>query len=167
MSSENKKLLVLICLDHSEKSQYVFDWCLNNFIDPEKHIVRIITVVTSLPTAGYYFAISDEFSPEYLDQLEKKIKNEISVRLKELFSRLMDKFGKKLECEMVIGTGEVRDEIVDYSSKSDVDLVILGTKEKGLLKRTFLGSTSDYCLHNCSCSVMIVKKKENSINDKK
>ncbi len=62
-----------------------------------------------------------------------------------------------MPCEMVVGRGEVRDEIVDYVHSARADLLIVGSRDLGTLKRAFVGSTSDYCVHHCHCPVTIVK----------
>jgi hypothetical protein len=33
----------------------------------------------------------------------------------------------------------------------------MGSRGLGALKRTFLGSVSDYCVHHCECPVAIVR----------
>jgi nucleotide-binding universal stress UspA family protein len=58
---------------------------------------------------------------------------------------------------MIVGRGETRDEIVDYVESVKADLLILGSRDLSTLKRTFVGSTSDYCVHHCHCPIMIVK----------
>lgn len=67
--------------------------------------------------------------------------------------------------EMIVGRGDVRDEIVDLSHAAShdmqqgVDLVIVGAREMGGLKRAFVGSTSDYVVHHCHCPVLVVKQR--------
>jgi nucleotide-binding universal stress UspA family protein len=40
-----------------------------------------------------------------------------------------------MEVEMVVGRGEVRDEVIDYVESIKADLLIIGTRELGALKR--------------------------------
>lgn len=67
-----------------------------------------------------------------------------------------------MACEMVVGRGETRDEIVDYMESVKGDMLVLGSRDLGTLKRTFIGSTSDYCVHHCHCPVLIVKQPRTS-----
>jgi nucleotide-binding universal stress UspA family protein len=80
----------------------------------------------------------------------------------------VNKFGEEIEIDMIIGRGETRDEIVDFVETSKAGILIMGNRGLGALKRyiyfvnffinrTFLGSTSDYCIHHCHCPVLIVK----------
>lgn len=59
----------------------------------------------------------------------------------------------------LIGQGDSRDEIVDAVDKVKADSLILGSRGIGALKRTFLGSTGDYCLHHANCVVIVVKQQ--------
>ena len=68
---------------------------------------------------------------------------------------------------MIVGRGDVRDTIVDHASQASTngkdkwaDLVVLGAREMGNLKRAFVGSTSDYVVHHCRCPVLVVKLKD-------
>ncbi len=60
-------------------------------------------------------------------------------------------------CETAVAKGDVRDEIVDCVESCGADLLIIGSRGLGAIKRAFLGSTSDYCVHHCHCPVVIVK----------
>lgn len=42
------------------------------------------------------------------------------------------------------------------SEKTDV--LIVGNRGMGALKRAFLGSVSDYCVQHASCPVIVVKR---------
>jgi nucleotide-binding universal stress UspA family protein len=36
---------------------------------------------------------------------------------------------------MVVGRGEIRDEVIDYVANAKADLLVIGTRELGALKR--------------------------------
>jgi len=97
------------------------------------------------------------YSPSFIDEIYKKATEEATQRVREYQKKLEQYFDNKMECEMVVGRGETRDEIVDYVESVKADLLILGSRGLSALKRTFVGSTSDYCVHHCHCPVTIVK----------
>mmetsp|Transcript_4315 Transcript_4315/g.8541 ORF Transcript_4315/g.8541 Transcript_4315/m.8541 type:complete len:118 (+) Transcript_4315:390-743(+) len=50
--------------------------------------------------------------------------------------------------------------ILDYSDKTRPSMLVCGSRGLGAMGRMFLGSTSDFLVHNCKCTVMIVKCTE-------
>ena len=47
--------------------------------------------------------------------------------------------------------------IVSYAENQRFDLLVIGSSGKGLAKRFFLGSTSNYVVHKSKVPVLIVK----------
>lgn len=44
------------------------------------------------------------------------------------------------------------------------DMVILGSRGKGILRRTFMGSVSDYVVHHCHIPVFVCKHPHKHVN---
>ncbi|KAG1467148.1 hypothetical protein G6F56_004569 [Rhizopus delemar] len=44
--------------------------------------------------------------------------------------------------------------------KKEADVVLMGARKMGAIKRTLLGSVSDYIVHNAPCTVVITKQME-------
>ena len=53
--------------------------------------------------------------------------------------------------------GDITREIVEQAEKSDVDLIVMGSRGLGMLSRTFLGSISHKVINNTDKSVLVVK----------
>ncbi|SKC64960.1 Nucleotide-binding universal stress protein, UspA family [[Eubacterium] yurii] len=53
--------------------------------------------------------------------------------------------------------GDITREIVEQAEKSDVDLIVMGSRGLGMLSRTFLGSISHKVINNTDRSVLVVK----------
>ena len=47
-------------------------------------------------------------------------------------------------------------QLVEFIQNKKAEIVVMGNRGLGKLKRTFLGSVSDYVLHNSGVAVMIV-----------
>jgi nucleotide-binding universal stress UspA family protein len=38
------------------------------------------------------------------------------------------------------------------------DVLVIGSRGMGAMKRVFVGSTSDYCVHHCHTTVIVPRK---------
>jgi nucleotide-binding universal stress UspA family protein len=130
------KLHVVLCLNDAEPSKYAFDWALKNLLSPEKHRVTILSVVEPPIQAGYYYAASAAmYSPTFIDEVYKKSTEDAASNVREFQRELEKHFDNKIGCEMVVGRGEVRDEIVDYVESVKADMLVMGSRDLGTLKR--------------------------------
>jgi nucleotide-binding universal stress UspA family protein len=156
-----EKLKVVLALDDSETSQYALQWAMDHLLMPDVHSLSLLTVVSPPLQVGYYFAASAPTAippTSLIDDAYRQAVEEATRVISEHQATIEGRFGKDMECQVIIGRGEVRDEIVDYVESSKADLLVLGSRGIGALKRAFLGSTSDYCVHHCHCPVLIIKK---------
>jgi len=53
--------------------------------------------------------------------------------------------------------GEV---IVDVATEEKATMIVMGTRGMGLIRRTVLGSASDYVVHHAPCAVVVCRRRE-------
>jgi nucleotide-binding universal stress UspA family protein len=53
--------------------------------------------------------------------------------------------------------GDAGESIVDVAEAESVDLIVVGTHERGAVGRLFLGSVSDHVVRHARCPVMVVR----------
>ncbi len=75
-------------------------------------------------------------------------------------------FFKSLEPEG--GASDVGLSIKHYQEANGIDLMVVGSRGMGAMKRALyslvgLGSVSDWCAHNMTCPVIVVKGKEQGV----
>ncbi|GFQ02486.1 universal stress protein a-like protein [Phtheirospermum japonicum] len=71
----------------------------------------------------------------------------------------------QLKAKTVILEGDAKDRICRAVDEMNIDLLVVGSRGLGQIKRAFLGSVSDYCAHQAKCAVLVVKppaKKKSS-----
>ena len=56
-------------------------------------------------------------------------------------------------------TGKVGEAVVEASKTEDASLIVVGTRGMGKMRRTFIGSVSDYILHHANIPVMVCRYK--------
>lgn len=65
---------------------------------------------------------------------------------------------QKIKHKISIRSGNPGEEIVDAAKADSVDVVVMGTRGLGTIRRTVLGSVSDYVIHHIKIPVLIVPK---------
>ncbi|KAL0662991.1 hypothetical protein Bca4012_099828 [Brassica carinata] len=55
------------------------------------------------------------------------------------------------------GTGDPKEMICQAVEQTHVDLLVVGSRGLGMIKRVFLGSVSDYCAQHAKCPILIVR----------
>lgn len=74
--------------------------------------------------------------------------------------RLVDKYSSKMK-QLHIGakvkqmSGKVGEAIVTAAKEENATLIVVGTRGMGKVRRTFLGSVSDYVLHHAHVPVLV------------
>ena len=75
-------------------------------------------------------------------------------------------FFKALEPEG--GASDVGLSMKHYQEANDIDVFVIGSRGMGAMKRALysligLGSVSDWCAHNMSCPIIVVKGKVEAV----
>jgi nucleotide-binding universal stress UspA family protein len=62
-----------------------------------------------------------------------------------------------VQSEVIIAVGSIVDEIVDYSFRENIDLIVVGTMGMSGINKLLLGSTASGVLKHSYCPVLIIK----------
>ncbi|BFZ10744.1 hypothetical protein BsWGS_13783 [Bradybaena similaris] len=143
---------ILIAMDGSKHSDYAFDWYVKYFYKEKDDLLIVYCnehtgLMSAPPPTSDLNAVSklvkeDEMdSTNALNQFTKKLQN---AGIKGNVLRL---FGGK--------PGEL---IVKASEEHKVDMIITGTRGLGTIRRTLMGSVSEYVVHHASVPVLVVRQ---------
>ncbi|KAJ9708201.1 hypothetical protein PVL29_000320 [Vitis rotundifolia] len=94
-------------------------------------------------------------SPEFINNVQEQNKK-VSVALLEKAKSICA--GQGVNAETISEVGDAKQAICDAVQKLNITLLILGDRGIGKIKRAFLGSVSNHCVHNAKCPVLVVKK---------
>jgi nucleotide-binding universal stress UspA family protein len=149
--------VVVIALDQSNHSQQAFDWALKNFLRKESDLVVLVNV-RPIPSVPGPYAIGASYMDfgEVVTSLEEQHRVASHTLLQDFAAKLK---AQNFACKAIAMRGDARDEIVRKVAELNSDALVLGSRGLGALKRTLLGSVSDYCSHHCHCTVIIVKER--------
>ncbi|KAG2203943.1 hypothetical protein INT47_007526 [Mucor saturninus] len=143
--------VVLICLD-PESADITFQWALDNFITPTKDLVILVHVrQIDIPVAPYID------STGFIDDVSEERREE-SHHLLRVFAAELHK--RKVACKAISMVGDPKSELLRKAKEIKADVVLVGARKMGAIKRTLLGSVSDYIVHNCPCTVIVTKPEE-------
>ncbi|XP_008797667.1 universal stress protein A-like protein [Phoenix dactylifera] len=154
---ESTKKRAMVAIDESECSHHALDWALANLRDSLSSPLIIFTVqplqsISILAAASY-----GSPAPELIRSVQEH-QQKVSVALLEKAKEICSERG--VVAETITEVGDPKEAICQAVEKFDVNLLILGNQGKGTLQRAFLGSVSNYCVHNAKCPVLVVKKSE-------
>lgn len=144
MASEGKRVVV-IGIDDSPFAEKALEfYCQNVMRENDFIILGHCPEIYDLSMA----------SPAVVDQLLK----ELSEKVKALESKYKQKMqGLKLSGKFRTGQGKPGEVLCKFAEEEKASLVIVGTRGLGKIRRTFLGSVSDYVIHHCHVPVLVCR----------
>ena len=120
-------------------------------IAQERKADVVFLSVVDIPS---FVASNGEINPESLQDEEKAFQKLHRTLIDTYFD---PSFGGLVESKILHGSPA--DKIVKYSEDIDADMIIIGTRGRGRLASTLLGSVSEYVIHHSKRSVLVVKQR--------
>ncbi|XP_071093687.1 universal stress protein in QAH/OAS sulfhydrylase 3'region-like isoform X2 [Haliotis cracherodii] len=143
---------VVIAIDDSEFSEYAFDFYIQHAHRGSDHIILVHVPEYYHLTQAPALLTDPVVVAELIKEEEVKVKH------------LVEKYSEKMKKIHVGGkvkqmTGKVGEAIVEAAKGENAAMIIVGTRGMGKIRRTFLGSVSDYCLHHSPVPVLVCRHK--------
>lgn len=172
LSKHKEVRKVLVAVDDSHHAQHAQKWCIENVLGPkdELHIVSVALPVPYVIAADdaaaahvLEVAEEDEVSEDSREYAQTTVKNAVEFATEKCKVDKERVFFKALEPEG--GASDIGLSIKHYQEANGIDVVVVGSRGMGAVKRALfslvgLGSVSDWCAHNMSCPVIVIKGAE-------
>ncbi|KAI8343620.1 hypothetical protein BC941DRAFT_411887 [Chlamydoabsidia padenii] len=153
-TSSQVNRVICVCLDDSSGKD-AFYWALNHFVQPKTDLVMLLHVrQIDIPVAPYINATG------YLDEIGEE-RREASHHLLKHYAHKLAK--KQIACKAISLVGDPKSEIVRKATECKADVIIVGSRNYGIIKRALLGSVSDHIAHHSPCTVIIAKPNGDEI----
>ncbi|KAL5217509.1 hypothetical protein ABZP36_018193 [Zizania latifolia] len=159
---EAAAMKVVVAVDASEESLHALAWALDNVIVRRGGGVSLVVVHAQpgayhfvYPVAAHGIAIA--YAPAAAIESMRKAQEENS---RKVVSRALDICKQREASANATGAvveGDAKEAICQAVEDMNADLLVLGSRGLGKIKRAFLGSVSDYLVHHASCPVLVVK----------
>lgn len=147
----SQQKLVVIGIDGSEQAEHAFAFYIDNVHSKDNHLLLIhaaeppaVSSHQAMIMNGDLWASMMAAEKERVRQLEEKFadkmrKNNVSGKIKAVFSHK---------------PGEV---VCETANEEKATMIVMGTRGLGTVRRTIMGSVSDYVVHHAHCPVMICR----------
>ncbi|KAF3785509.1 Universal stress A-like protein [Nymphaea thermarum] len=148
---------VLVAVDHSEGSFLALRWALDHlFADENQDFGSLILLHAQLP-----FKHKAHPAGTAVDETQTVVES-VRKDQEHIAGKLLERAAsecnqKHVRAELRTAEGEPKEVICEVAEQLHADLVVVGSRGLGTIKRAFLGSVSDYVAHHAKCPVLIVK----------
>ena len=69
-------------------------------------------------------------------------------------------FSPKIEAKIIVEPGPPGQVICRVAMEQDATLIVMGSRGEGTVRRTILGSVSDYVIHHTHIPVLVVPREQ-------
>jgi nucleotide-binding universal stress UspA family protein len=144
---------ILIPVNHNEQSEHAVMWAIDHILHSDDQVTLLhVYDINKMFLYGRIPELS-----EHLMSIDEKARKNGEILLDRLLSICQNHPVRQIKATGKLLAGDPEEMIVEVCRKERVDAVVVGSRGQGALKRTFLSSVSDYCLHHCPCPVIVVK----------
>ncbi|WJX58005.1 hypothetical protein P8452_43506 [Trifolium repens] len=172
MSEYGNLGVVIVAVDGSEESMNALRWALENLKlrspTPDSsnagsfiifHVQSPPSIATGLNPGSIPFGgPSDLDVPAFAAAIEAHQKR-ITDSILDHALGICSQFNQtKVSTHVVIG--DPKEKICETVQDLHADVLVMGSRAFGPIKRMFLGSVSNYCAHHAQCPVIIIKGKD-------
>ncbi|KAK7101706.1 uncharacterized protein [Littorina saxatilis] len=152
---------VLIGVDGSEYSNYALEWYLDHVWHHEDYVVLLNCPEVDDPMRHNAF----QFDREKLSTMMKEEQDELHKLLEKYRDKLLTlgAHGKV----RAVATKHVGHALVRVQEEEEAEFIVMGSRGKGTLRRTFMGSVSDYVVHHAHVPVLVCRNPANAHGGKR
>ncbi|GLU04728.1 hypothetical protein SLE2022_218630 [Rubroshorea leprosula] len=150
------KKKVMVAVDESDCSYYALQWALENLANTISDS-QLIIFHSSNPIGYASLAAATYGAPPpgliaNIEENQRKLTSALLDKAKDVCAK------HGVVAETIAEIGDPKEKICEAVEKLSIQFLVLGSHGRGAIKRAFLGSVSNYCVHNVKCPVLVVKK---------
>lgn len=161
--TKEKPRNVLIAMDGSDNAKFAYQWYLDHIHQANDNVIMVNSVEFHdvLHSSQWYYA-PYAFDRDTLSNLLEQESQQLKKKLEE-YAHMMRET-KVHGTVKSIHAEKPGEGIIKAAEESHADLVIIGSRGHGKMRRTLLGSVSDYVLHHCHVPVIVCRHKDDHHN---
>jgi len=136
---------VVLAIDGSKQAEEAFEWYLAQLHKDGNKV--ILTHAMELPT----MPSRDEYEKQTSAGKKKK------AELEEKYGGRLTELG--IEWAFTAEIEKPGEFVVETATKNKADFIVIGTRGLGKVRRTIMGSVSDFVVHHANCPVLVCRHK--------
>ncbi|KAM7430276.1 hypothetical protein ABFA07_018981 [Porites harrisoni] len=151
--AEAESRVVVIAVDASDHAEKAFNWYKDQVYRKGDKLVVVHSHELHPPALPHAMA-TEEWKKEvqkheqYIKDLEEKYKAKCEAM--------------EVSAKIIIQGGNPGEHVCKIAEKEHATLIVCGSRGMGTVRRTILGSTSDYIIHHAHCPCLVVPKDKHS-----
>jgi len=137
---------ILVCVDGSAHAERALTEAID-LADAER---SRLTILTAIPRPPYWACTPTTAAG--IESLTADLAAEATVALRTA----VDRVPASIPVTTILTEEPIREALMDRLKTGEHDLVVMGSRGRGALSASFLGSVSHYALNHCHVPVLIV-----------
>ncbi|KAK0041670.1 universal stress protein Slr1230-like isoform X2 [Biomphalaria pfeifferi] len=137
---------ILVGMDGTADAQKAFDWYMDNIHQPGDFVY-----VGYCPAAGSLFNFDNFFSSmsSHVIEFQSKV-----IEIRNSLKEKLKQSGVK-GCVHILGGTNAGQALIKEAETEKIDLIILGSRDHGIIRRALLGSVCGYVVHHSQVPVLV------------
>ncbi len=124
------------------------------FIHPDDHLY-LLTVCDDLKPLAMHSYWGLDIPTDIYSDAQDKAKKEARELLR-IYGHIC--LERHIDCHLLLGVSDHIGEMITQAvDKKHIDILVMGRRGMGKIKRIFMGSVSKYCVEHANCNVLVVK----------
>mmetsp|Transcript_2781 Transcript_2781/g.5516 ORF Transcript_2781/g.5516 Transcript_2781/m.5516 type:complete len:193 (-) Transcript_2781:398-976(-) len=152
---------LLVALDGSDFSDQVLRFCAEHLTGRNEKVTFVhVYEYNTVPAVGPGAAMAGLNINEMNNELRKQAVSKGTKYLHQAAKKAKSLGFVPDEMKLLEGKpsmASAKHALLEYTKQTQPSMLICGSRGLGAMGRMFLGSTSDFLVHSCDCTVMIVK----------
>lgn len=146
---------VLIGTDGSDEAIAAANDALALLATPDAVLLLVVVEPPVLATAGMESGFAGGLAtPDAIDTAWAAVNKDAEAAL----DRTLGALSIDAPIEQVIAQGDPGSVICQLADEQDVDVVVVGSRGQGAIRRALLGSVSTHVVHHAPCPVMVIRE---------
>ncbi|KAL3865393.1 hypothetical protein ACJMK2_042784 [Sinanodonta woodiana] len=153
--AETKRRTVVVAMDGSKHSEYAYQWYLEN-VHNEGDLVLLVH------SSDFSFAYPPTSMMMNSNPLViERLVTEFEQKERKFLTELEALLGRtKVDGKVIRVHGSTGEGLIEASKEHGADFIVTGTRGLGTIRRTVLGSVSDYIIHHSHVPVLVCRHSD-------